>query len=161
MRLIKLALISLIVFFVVITAMSLLFPSHIRISKAVTISKESDSVFYLINDFAQWPRWHPAFQKQNMDSVLQKNKISLKRIVRTDSLVTLNWQQAGKLPVVNSWQIHRFGTADSLALQWYMDFELKWYPWQKFGSLFYENTYGRLMEQGLHNIKQIVQQKDS
>ena len=161
MRLIKLALISFIVFFAVIMAIASLFPSHIRISKAVTISRQSDSVFYLINDFTQWPRWHPAFQKQNMDSVLQKHAILLKRIVRTDSLVTLNWQQGSKMPVVNSWQMHRFGTADSVALQWYMDFELKWYPWQKLGSLFYENTYGRMMEQGLQNIKQIVQQKDS
>lgn len=161
MRLIKLALISFVVFFLVITAISWMFPSHIRISKAVTISSHTDSAMQLINDFKQWPRWHPAFQGQNVDSVLRKNDIRLTRIVKTDSLITMNWQRGNNRPVVNSWQIHRFGTADSVALQWYMDFDLKWYPWQKFASLTYESTYGRYMEQGLKNIKSILQQADS
>lgn len=161
MRLIKLALISLVVFFAVITAIGSLFPSHIRISKAVSISNHSDSVLQLINDFRQWPRWHPAFLNQNMDSVLRKNNIRLTRIVKTDSLITMNWQRDGNRAVVNSWQLHRFGTADSVALQWYMDFDLKWYPWQKFGSLTYESTYGRYMEQGLQNIKSLLRQSDS
>ena len=162
MRLLKFGIICFVVFFAVITAISLLFPTHIRVSKAISLSRHADSVFYLINDFKQWPRWHPAFEGQkNIDSVLQKNSIRLTRIVRTDSLITMNWQQANKTPIVNSWQIHQFGTEDSVALQWYMDFDLKWYPWQKFGSLLYENSYGRLMELGLQNIKQIVQQKDS
>jgi hypothetical protein len=37
-----------------------------------------------------------------------------------------------------------------------MDFDLKWYPWQKIGSLFYESNYGAMMEQGLHNIKEAI-----
>ena len=161
MRLIKLALISFIVFFAVITAISLVFPSHIRISKAVSISSHTDRVLYLVSDFQQWPRWHPAFLGQGMDTVLQKNNIALTRIKSTDTLVTVKWQQGNKTPVLNSWQLHTFGTADSVALQWYMDFRLKWYPWEKFGSLFYESTYGQYMEQGLQNIKQILQQKDT
>jgi hypothetical protein len=38
-----------------------------------------------------------------------------------------------------------------------MDFHLKWYPWKKFSSLFFENRYGVLMEQGLSHIKKITQ----
>jgi hypothetical protein len=34
-----------------------------------------------------------------------------------------------------------------------MDFQLAWYPWQKFSSLFYERTYGAMMERGLANFK--------
>ena len=158
MRLIKLALISFIVLFGIITAMSLLIPAHIRISKAVTISS-NDSLFYLIKDTAQWPRWHPAFQGQKVTTVLQQNHITTKTEVESDTLVRMAWQQDGKLPVMNSWELHRFGTADSVALQWYMDFHLKWYPWQKFGSMLYEKTYGTLMEQGLKNIKAIVEEK--
>lgn len=158
MRLIKLAVISFIVLFGIITAMSLLIPAHIRISKAVTISSK-DSVLYLIKDTTQWPRWHPAFQGQHVKTVLQQNHITIKPEEESDTLVRMAWQQDGKVPVLNSWELHRFGTADSVALQWYIDFQLKWYPWQKFGSLLYEKTYGTMMEQGLNNIKILVEEK--
>ena len=160
MRLIKLAFISFIVFFGIITAMSLLIPSHIRISKAVSISR-TDSVFYLINNVDQWPRWHPAFQGLDAGTALQASHIAVASVQKNDSLVSMSWQQAGKTPVLNTWELHRFGETDSVALQWYMDFHLKWYPWQKFNSLLYEKTYGTMMEQGLNNIKRILQQKVS
>jgi hypothetical protein len=34
-----------------------------------------------------------------------------------------------------------------------MDFQLGWYPWQKFSTFFFESTYGALMEKGLANLK--------
>jgi hypothetical protein len=40
-----------------------------------------------------------------------------------------------------------------------MDFKLPWYPWQKFGSLFYENTYGQMMQNGLANSKNRLKNK--
>lgn len=159
MRVIKLALISFLVFFAIITAISLLIPRHIRISKAINISAGADSIFYLITNQDQWRYWHPAFQQHDMDALLQQNKTTITPVVKTDTLVMLNWQQQGKHPVVNGWELHRFAATDSVTLQWYMDFHLKWYPWQKFSSLFYEKTYGSMMQQGLQNIKNRVQPK--
>ena len=157
MRLIKLALISFVIFFGIITAMSLLIPSHIRISKAINVKAEKDSIFSLITKQEQWPRWHPAFEQGNMPQLLQQNKITLTPLQTTDTLVTLQWQQAGRRPVINGWQLHEFASTDSLTMQWYMDFNLPWYPWEKFGSLFYEKTYGVMMEKGLSNLKEVAQ----
>jgi len=58
-------------------------------------------------------------------------------------------------PVISGFKTIRH-PGDSLTLQWYMDFKLKWYPWEKFRSLFYENIYGVQMEQGLHNLKELA-----
>jgi hypothetical protein len=159
MRLIKLALISMVVFFSLITAMSLLIPSHVRISRAINISRSTDSSLYLIKSLDQWPRWHPAFQLQNATAIMKKHHISIIPVQQTDTLITMHWKQAGKPPVLNSWQVHRFATSDSATLQWYMDFQLPWYPWQKFSSLFYERTYGTMIEQGLRNIKRIGEER--
>jgi hypothetical protein len=156
MRLVKLAVISFIIFAGIFTAMSLLVPSHIRVSRAITLSRDADSVFYFIKNTSQWHRWHPALQGTDSNT-LHKNKVLLLPVSRTDTSFVVRWQQPGKKAMVNGWQLHRFGTADSVALQWYMDFQLQWYPWQKFGSLLYEGTYGRMMEQGLQNIKVLVQ----
>jgi len=159
MRLIKLALLSFIILFALVTAMSLLIPSNIRISRAINISRNTDHILYPITNPDKWPQWHPAFQLQNAAALLKEHKISIRPVLKTDSLVTVNWEQAGKIPVVNGWQVHRFATTDSVTLQWFMDFRLKWYPWQKFRSLFYEKTYGTMMERGLQNIKTIVQEE--
>jgi hypothetical protein len=157
MRLLKLALLSFLVFFALITAMSLLVPAHVRISKAVNIADSANRIFFLINNKDQWRLWHPAFQMQHSDSLLQQHNITITPVVKTDSLVTVNWQQDKKPPVRNSWQVHRFQASDSVTLQWYMDFQLQWYPWEKFSSLFYEKTYGVMMEQGLQHIKTLVE----
>jgi hypothetical protein len=39
-----------------------------------------------------------------------------------------------------------------------MDFHLKWYPWKKFSSLFFENTYGVMMQEGLENMRNLTEQ---
>ena len=157
MRLIKLAIISFVVFFGIITVMSLAIPSDIRISKAINVKSGSKEIFGLITNQQSWPQWHPAFKGGNINELLAQNKITLTPLVKTDSLVTVQWQQQGNRPVINGWHLHEFAGADSATLQWYMDFKLPWYPWHKFGSLFYEKTYGVMMEEGLSNLKAAAQ----
>jgi len=150
-RLIKLGLISIVFLFAVVTAISLLIPSHIRISKAINIHSEKDSIFALISDTSKWKQWHPAFIPK--DSTPGFPAIHIVQKNQNDSEIVMHLQQTGKPEVVNGWKIYEHDGVDSLTLQWYMDFNLKWYPWKKFESLFYENTYGLMMEQGLDNIK--------
>ena len=153
MHVIRLGIISFFVFFGVVTAISLLVPSHIRLSKAINIAAPGDSILAMIKDTAQWHEWHPGFQQLGLEPTLQQNKLSLKKVAISDTLVSYSLQQPSKSSVINTWQLHEVAQADSITLQWFMDFKLKWYPWQKFSSLFYESTYGKLMEKGLNNIK--------
>lgn len=157
MRIIKLAIISFIFCFLLVTAMSLLVPSHLRLSKAINVKAGEDSIFALIQNKTQWPRWHPAFTGGvAVDSLLQKNGIVIKQAQKNDSLIRMEWQQGSKNPFYNTWQLHRYSYTDSVTLQWYMDVHLRWYPWEKFGSLFYEGTYGTMMQKGLENLKNIL-----
>jgi hypothetical protein len=138
----------------VATGISLMIPSHIRISKAINIHGSKDSIFALIKDQNRWRQWHPAFIPA--DSARNFPSIHITKINENDTAIIFKLQQSNKRPVLNGWQIYNL-SADSLTLQWYMDFRIKWYPWQKFGSMFYENTYGVLMEQGLTNIKNLTE----
>lgn len=156
MRLIKLALISFVVFFGLITAMSLAIPSNVRISKAINVAGNSQTIFPYIANRASWSQWHPLFKSDSIEYALQHNKIKISPLSITDTLITMQWQQGDRRPVINGWELHSFAGADSTTLQWYMDFDLPWYPWHKFGSLFYEKTYGVMMEQGLANLKEVV-----
>jgi hypothetical protein len=42
-------------------------------------------------------------------------------------------------------------------VQWYMNFQFDWYPWERFSSLLLENKFGLLMEQGLQKLQQEAQ----
>ena len=150
-KLIKLALISIVFLFLVATAISLMIPSHVRISRAVNLHGSPDSVMSLVKDTARWKEWHPSFLPGDSSYRLRSVRIIPQKA--NDSEVVMLMQQGEKRPVVNGWKLYEHPGIDSLTLQWYMDFRLKWYPWQKFSSLFFEGTYGAMMEQGLANIK--------
>lgn len=151
MRIIKLALISFVFLFILIILISLLFPSHIRISKAINVPNKRDSIFSLLTNQDQWPRWHPVYA--GSASAKEMMRIKKTTVEQTDSTFIVQLQSANKKPVINGWQVYGSPASDSLTLQWYMDFTLGPYPWQKFSSLFFEQTYGAMMEKGLANFK--------
>lgn len=156
MRLIKLALISFVILFLMATLFSLLIPSNIRISKALNIGAEKDSVMALVGNKDRWNEWHPAFiQGDTTRAKFAAIDISTK--TSTDSSVVMELRQGNKPVVINGWNVYEYENSDSITLQWYMDFKLKWYPWQKMGSLFYESTYGTMMQVGLENVKSQVE----
>ncbi len=155
MRIIKLALISFITFFGLLTAFSLLIPSQVRISKAINIGAPQQKILSLVADTAKWKQWHPFFlSSQNPDM----QRVKIRPVSSTDSLVVMQWTSTGKNPLTNGWQVYKYSRTDSLTLQWYIDFDLGWYPWQKFGSLFYEATYGTMMQQGLERLRLVAQE---
>jgi hypothetical protein len=58
MRFIKLALISLVVLFLLVLGMSLLIPSHVRISRAINITAPKDSLVLQLSDLRNWKQWN-------------------------------------------------------------------------------------------------------
>ena len=158
MRFIKLAVISFVFLFLLITGISLFIPSHIRISKAINIKAEKDSLFALIADTGKWHLWHPAYQRTIINTV--ENKIKITTLIDNDSLIAMQLNLPEKKSFKSSWQVYQLQD-DSLTLQWYMDFNLTWYPWHKFSSLLYEDKYGTIMQNGLSNLKEITERPSS
>ena len=148
MRIIKLGFISFVIIFIIITLISLLFPSEIRVSRATNLPNQRDSIFYLL---LHERTWHPAYL--DSASAEQMSKLEKNMVEQTDSTLVYTLQQSGRKRVSNGWKIYGNNSSDSLTLQWYLDFKLGWYPWEKFSSLFYEKTYGAMMERGLSNLK--------
>ena len=74
MRIIKLAIISFIFFALLITGISLFFPSHIRISKAIDIRTGKEEVMAQVADAANWKNW----KKNISDRPLNSRAISIR-----------------------------------------------------------------------------------
>jgi hypothetical protein len=168
MRALKLAILSFVFLFLLMTAFSLFIPSNIRISKAVNVMARDEMVFHYVADLAAWKQWHPALKElpQNEIVVLQNGDLRIKDNTiallekKPDEIITELKKDKGR-PVVSGIKLLHHAGSDSLTLQWYMDFRLRWYPWEKFKSLLYENIYGVHMERGLSNLKALLQENHS
>ena len=163
MRLIKLALISFIVFFLLITGISLFFPSHIRISKAVDINAPRDSVHTMISQPVNWKNWYPGADTLSLyeaDGVIRGIRMPGNQVLMitgfNDSTVSVANSTSVNERAGMGWNLIQ-SNPKTVTVQWYMDFKLRWYPWEKFSSLLLEKRYGPVMEQGLAKLKSTVQ----
>ena len=162
MRVIKLAILSFIFIFLLITLISLFIPGSIRISKATNIAADDRVVYTYVDELPDWKQWHPVLKNvpENEFVVLDDSNVKVQgtsiRVVgrKNEEIITEMVTDNGK-PVISVLKVIRHQEGDSSTLQWYMDFKLRWYPWEKFKSLFFENIYGFQMERGLENLKQL------
>lgn len=161
MRYIQLILISALVFFAMACIVAFFIPSQIRVFRMTSLANDRDSVLNQVRDLSQWKKWYPGFE----NVVLSDERVEAGRVVKatangirlnisesTDSSVVVLMQK-GSSPIISGWQINKDERNDSLALQGYMDFKLKWYPWEKFSSLMLDKSYGDLISRGLQGLK--------
>lgn len=160
MQVIKLGIISLVVFFLLVTGISLFIPSHIRISKAIDIAANKDKALQQVGNAENWKNWFPGADTMQqllvegkVEGIITKGQHGIIIDYRSDSLITAI--NAG--PVAREggmgWNIIQNGNQPVVTVQWYMDFYFSWYPWEKFSSLLLEKRYGVLMDQGLEKLK--------
>ncbi len=161
MRFIKLAFISVILISVLLTGFSLLLPSHVRISRAIDINADSEQIIPYIKDLDQWPLWNAMVT----DTSIKMSKISSEKIETnwfniykqssTADSVSTRWLQSNGKEFHGNFSCMK--GAQVTVLQWYFDFHLKWYPWEKFGSIIYDDRMGPGMEKSLMQLKALVE----
>ncbi|HOZ84113.1 MAG TPA: SRPBCC family protein [Niabella sp.] len=161
MKFVRLIFFSTLVFVILALAVSFFIPSHIRVFRMVKIANGRDSVLREIKDLSQWKKWYPGMDKIELKNPETKDGLVVKATARNvllqvdeakDSLVVVKFQ-SGERPVMATWQINRDIKTDSLVLQNTMEFDLKWYPWEKFSSLLLDKSYGNIMQMGLDALK--------
>ena len=165
MKLLRFAVICLIVFALLITAFSFLIPSRIQISKATDINASKDSIITLIFNPVNWKKWYPGADTASLIYINGKvkgvgDKQSGKGILIdkvTDSTVEAINNGARQSRLAMGWNIIETNRPNTITVQWYMNFKLRWYPWEKFSSLLLEKRYGPVMEKGLSNLKRICE----
>lgn len=155
MGIIKLILISLIVLFLVITGISSLLPSEIRISRAVDINAHPDTVMNALKKLSGWKRWNEFVKPVSAVRVSGDSLISpeLKVVILPGNRKELgsSWIQPGHPVLASRFTI--YPTNGVSTIQWYFICHFKWYPWEKLGSIVYDDQLGTPMEQSLQNLK--------
>jgi hypothetical protein len=164
MKILKLGIISLVVFALMITGISLFFPSRVRISKAIDINATKDSILQQLSDPVKWKNWYPG--TDSADYLIVEGKIQgfitgemqglmIKSV--TDSSVIAGNVGKNFKKGEQGWILYNASQPNTITVQWYMDIYLKWYPWEKFSSLLLEKRYGPMLEKGLENLKYLLE----
>jgi len=166
---VRLLFFSLLFLFLLVTGISLFIPSQVRISRATNIKASSSQLWEQIDDFRKWHNWNPFFIDLAKDSTTYVDSIDGKPKLMEVKGTVVKWkevkaderiatmQKGNKQPLINGWKSIEQPGGDSTTLQWYMDFNLRWYPWEKFASLLFEKSYGVRMEEGLNNLKKTAE----
>jgi hypothetical protein len=125
-----------------------------------------EEVMAQLTDPAQWKNWFPG--TDSADFYLENNSVKglviskqsnryLRLIEIKNDGVAAEYKGIPQKKVITGWNTVPEATPDSVSVQWYMEFHLRWYPWEKFASLVFEKQYGPTMELGLTRLKAIVE----
>lgn len=161
----KLVIASLIIFSIIILFLFALFPSDISVTRVLRINGKQEQINNKIGDLRQWKNWnefviHPpqrdirSGQSDITDSALLRIgafTISIQKN-QQDTVVT-EWKQGDK-SFSGKYVLTEVG--NQTIVEWTLFFHVKWYPWEKLASMFYDKQLGPAMEKSLLNLQKNV-----
>jgi hypothetical protein len=155
------------VFFILATGISLLLPSYQRVSRAINIAATTKKLSGTIGDLRTWAQWnrftaasgltHVQISSPSSDSgaFLSSDQLQLTIVHSDPDSIVIHWDQVKGRSFdggFNILQLH----PDSVTVQCWFDVRLRWYPWEKLSSLFYDQQLGPVMEESLNDLKLYV-----
>lgn len=163
MRLIKPAVIGVIVLVAIVMAFSFLFPSNVRVSRAIDIHAPRTQVMQYLNNPERWPEWYNPLRQDSSKSwalvgnTFKRSESALTITSASDTSVMLTAVTPDESQVA---YIQVIGTGEDghCTVQWYSDIPVRWYPWEKFGSIFFDKIIGGGMEGSLQELKSVSEQ---
>jgi hypothetical protein len=168
LRFIRFLILSLIVLFLVMTGLSLLFPSSTRVMRVITIAASRGKAMSTVSDLRTWPRWNGFVQSPDLTNKRWSTPSAGKNAwMRTDQLtvtetaadsnsIAVNWDLRGGKQYAGGFQIDQ-SFPDSVTVQWWFDLHFRWYPWEKLGVFVYDRRFGHVMEESLRGLKRDVE----
>ncbi|QES90451.1 SRPBCC family protein [Rhizosphaericola mali] len=163
MKGIRFAIISILVLFGLITAVGMLFSSHVTVIRQVDIQAPKDSIEKNISDINNWHKWmidtsvQIAFFTKNTQGVNASAQIAKSRVTITkiDSIhINTEWAGTRGNPQMSGFTIiPSTSVPNAYTVQWYFTQKLDWYPWQRIGATLNEKILGPSMEKSLDKLK--------
>lgn len=168
-RIVKLAAISFFVLFLVVTAISLLLPSQIIVSRAIDIQAPCTAVYNRVHDIGIWPTWMQDYdssinkvsqQHTGVGAVLFSGNKKMTITQASAQQIAATWQVGKNKPLHGSFNFISNPNSAYCTLQWQFVQQVQWYPWQKFSLLLSEQALGPFMQQSLENLRRQVQSSE-
>jgi hypothetical protein len=163
----KLIIASIIILFGVVLFLFSLFPSRLTVSRVVLINAPQSAVAGRIADLRTWKNWNELTREKTGGTAAKKNAglsdsarlenetFSIHLVKQTADSVITRWQDAKGRSFTGKFTLTESG--GQVILQWSLEFHVRWYPWEKLASMFYDRQLGPLMEQSLKNLRKLLE----
>lgn len=178
MRLIKMFLFVLVGLFAVITIIGLFIPSSVKISRGVIINADSSLVYNDLKDVKNWSAWMP-WVTTDSGALVQLSQVTdqpgaffrWKGVkINSAGTITIQAHEQDQLKLLyelqdmnhaeGGFRIRKTGTGSNVTeVLWFMEYKLKWYPWERFYGIFADHIIGTAFEKGLEQLKAHIEQK--
>ena len=165
-RLAKVFFVGLVSLFAVITCLSLLIPSSVKVSRVVTINDTVTNVYAQVVDFHNWHNWHPVFASKEAtvsysgkDCEIAYNNTKAKMIFQSVDSLSVKFLLAadGENDISNQISIQSLPKQKVTQVEWQAITKLHWYPWEKFYGIFIDKLSGPGYDAALDGLKKYME----
>lgn len=166
MRILKLGLISLLVLFLLTTAIGLLFSSKVVVTRLINLPQPQSKVMAALGDFNRWGDWMDGVKENGLKVVAGDGKsvnsaatIGNTRVTMTtlDSYQVLTtWRSNNGYEQKSGFITGPDSSGHSTTVTWFFEQELNWYPWERLGSMMNDKILGPTMEKSLEGLQNYV-----
>lgn len=165
MKLILFTVLSIVVLFAVVTAVSLLFPSTVVVSRAIDINGTEDSVLSYTANLQKWKFWVEGMKDSSviiyspLRAQLNKTGVTIDSIQNKAAFAT--WVGSNGRVMQSMLQIIPSANKENrqVTLHWQFVQHLHWYPWEKFASMMNDKILGVMMEKNLSHLKDCIEKQ--
>ena len=161
MNFIKLAFLSIAILFIIISSIGILLPSTVLVSRAVNVKATKDAVLAYVNSIKQWSNWMDGMQQESVkiSSSTYADLAGTKVVINfiSDSLIIATWTTKKGNAQISSMRIIGGSLQKITVVQWQFEQKLKWYPWERLGSMMNDKIMGSMMEKNLNNLKLLIE----
>lgn len=173
MRYIKAFLFGITGLFIIITLLSLLITSNVRVVRTTVINNTTIDKSYLqVADLKNWKNWHPMFKtgvatinfndntigKNAACTIIYNNKNIRLLIIAADStLVKFILQAPGENEIENAISFTPITASKEIRVEWRALTKLHWYPWEKFYAIFLDKITGPGYDTALKGLKDFIE----
>lgn len=166
MKLVKLAVISVVVLFTIATLIGILLPSTVVVSRAVDIPQQKSRVLPEVNDLRRWPGWIEGIKDNGFKlttpqgtgvgagAFVNGNNIRITGI--SDTAVLTAWTGKSGFIQESAMNLITDPMGTITTVHWSFTQHIKWYPWERLGSMMNDKILGPVMEKSLANLQEKV-----
>lgn len=178
-RNIKLLLVGFLGLALLLLVMGLIIPSNVKISRGILLSQSHETVYASLQDVDGWEAWMPwtkydstatvtrserrkgagaSFQWAGAD---EKNQGTIRIVKANAEEISLLYEFKDIAPAKGGFRIRTIESGNGVELIWFMEYQLHWYPWERFYGIFADKIWGPVFEKGLADFQEHLNQQES
>jgi Polyketide cyclase / dehydrase and lipid transport len=176
MRLIKMFLFVVTGLALVLTLIGLVIPSSVKISRGIIVDADSLKVYAELSNVKDWGKWMP-WVTADEGALVQTSPVTNERgayftwkglnlkssgtitlLSLSPNLIATKYELKNMNDSEGGFRIRSLpNNLSQTEVQWFMEYKLKWYPWERFYGIFMDHIIGPSFDKGLQELKNYLE----